>query len=59
MKIFQNYNVQNISGLKHKPSFMQNTIANDTNNNTEIPQVTADYDVKKPISYKKIEDINL
>ena len=59
MKIFQNYNVQNISGLKHKPSFMQNNIANDANNNTEIPQVTADYDVKKPISYKKIEDINL
>ena len=59
MKIFQCNNVQNISNIKQTTSFMHSSVADENKQNLEIQKVNPDYDVKTPITYNKIEDINL
>ena len=58
MKIIPNYiTALNLHPVKKSPSFAQNMIENEQTDN--IPNATADYNVSKPMSYTKIEDIKL
>ena len=58
MKIVPNYTVLNNQSVKRSVSFAQNP-ADDKREVKEIPHFTADYNVSKPMSYTKIEDIKL
>lgn len=58
MKIIPNYIISNNLTVKQAPSFAQNP-ANDRPEMKEIRNVTADYNVNKPMAYQKIEDIKL
>lgn len=57
MRIIPNFSVTNNIQVKNTPTFAQN---GDTKNTvTGLQNVTADYNVSKPVSYTKIEDIKL
>ena len=59
MKIISNNYVSNIVKAKSSPAFMQNPLPAEQTENLDINRVTPDYNINKPISYNKIEDINL
>lgn len=60
MKIVSNYLIPNIRKNSINQTFTQNPVTAENNiQNSSVQNVTPDYDVKTPISYSKIEDINL
>lgn len=58
MKIVPNFTISNNQNVGRVPSFAQSP-QNDRGNVNEVQNVTADYSVSTPMSYKKIEDIKL
>lgn len=58
MKIVPNFIISNNQSVKRSLSFAQNP-QSDRKNVNEVGNVTPDYNVSKPISYTKIEDIKL
>ena len=57
MKIIPNFVITNSNTVNNMPSFAQNP--SDNINIKELQNITADYNIAKPISYTKIEDIKL
>lgn len=58
MKIIPNYIISNNNGVKRAPSFAQNS-QNERTQVNEVYNVVSDYNVSKPMTYQKIEDIKL
>lgn len=58
MKIVPNYVISNNQSVKRSPSFAQNPQTERTSANN-VQNVTPDYNVSKPMTYTKIEDIKL